>query len=147
MAFRFIHDFAETDRAFAGFGDDTVRGVAVEAGRSLVLVGPDELYRKTHTGYFASERLTIGVHYYRPGQSHTLHDHPTWEQVYYVISGTAKLVVGTEERIVGPGGVSFAPPGTPHDLINVGDGELICMVIGAVLEEPKPEPEPEASDR
>lgn len=133
MAYRFIHSAEETERPFEGFGDDTVKGVPVEQGHTLVLVGPDELYKAAHSGYFPSERLTIGVHYYRPGQSHTPHEHEDWEQVYYVISGTAKLVVGDEERIVGAGGVSFTPPHTPHDVINVGDDELVCMVIGAVL--------------
>ena len=135
MTFKYIHAFEETQQAFKGFGDDTVKGVAVEAGRSLVIVGPHELYAKTHSGYLPSKRLHIGVHYYPPGGSHTLHDHPTWEQVYYVISGRAKLVVGTEERIVEAGGCSYAPPGTPHDFVNVGDGELICMVIGSALDQ------------
>ena len=135
LAFKFIHAYEETDQAFVGFGDDTVAGVPIEAGKSLVLVGPDALYAASHAGYFPSERLTIGVHYYPPGRSHTLHEHPTWEQVYYVISGTAKLTVGDEVRVLGPGGVSFTPPNTPHDVENVGDGELVCMVIGAVLED------------
>jgi mannose-6-phosphate isomerase-like protein (cupin superfamily) len=141
-AFKYIHVAEETDLPFGGFGDDTVPGVPVEAGHSLVLVGPDALYAASHAGYFASERLTIGVHYYPPGRSHTPHEHATWEQVYYVISGTAKLTVGTEQRIVGPGGCSFTPPGTPHDVENVGDGELVCMVIGAVLDEPPEAPAP-----
>jgi mannose-6-phosphate isomerase-like protein (cupin superfamily) len=134
VTFKNIHTVEETQQTFKGFGDDTVKGVAVEAGRSLVIVGPHELYEKSHSGYLPSKRLHIGVHYYPPGVSHTLHAHPTWEQAYYVISGTAKLVVGSEERIVGAGGCSYAPPGTPHDLMNVGDGELICMVIGSALD-------------
>lgn len=134
MSFQYIHAFEETQKVFKGFGDDTVKGVSVEAGHSLVIVGPHELYEKSHSGYLPSKRLHIGVHYYQPGQSHSLHEHPSWEQAYYVISGTAKLVVGTEERIVGPGGCSYAPPGVPHDLVNVGETELICMVIGSALD-------------
>ena len=132
MTFQFIHDAADTDQPFGGFGD--VPPPKEEDGKTLVLVGTDEVYREVAAGYFPSQRLIIGVHYFPPGRSHSPHDHPTWEQAYYVISGTAKLIVGSEERVVGPGGCSYTPAGVTHDFINIGEDELVVMVISAVLE-------------
>jgi quercetin dioxygenase-like cupin family protein len=48
------------------------------------------------------------------GKTTPWHSHPEADEVIYVIEGEILSRLGDEERRVGPGGVTFAPRGTPH---------------------------------
>jgi mannose-6-phosphate isomerase-like protein (cupin superfamily) len=52
------------------------------------------------------------------------HDHAQ-EEVWNVIEGEVTLVVGGQERRLGPGSAAVVPPNTPHSAIAVG----ACRVI------------------
>jgi mannose-6-phosphate isomerase-like protein (cupin superfamily) len=56
------------------------------------------------------------------------------EQVLMVVTGTAKAYVGREARRLTPGSTVLIPPGTPHDIHNVGDGPL--SLLRAYAEQP-----------
>ena len=49
---------------------------------------------------------------------------------YYVLTGTAKMRVGDEERIVGKGAWVYTPPGLEHYTENVGDDDLAYLLFG-----------------
>jgi uncharacterized cupin superfamily protein len=58
------------------------------------------------------------------------HWHDTQDELYFVHSGTAKFEVGGEERILGPGGLCHVESTTPRKVTNIGDDDLVLLVVG-----------------
>ena len=58
------------------------------------------------------------------------HWHDTQDELYFVHSGTAKFEVGGEERILGPGGLCHVESTTPRKVTNLGDEDLVLLVVG-----------------
>jgi mannose-6-phosphate isomerase-like protein (cupin superfamily) len=55
------------------------------------------------------------------------HLHRRSEELYLVTAGSGVLRVGGEERVVVAGDCVAIPPGTPHQLRNGGDVELVVV--------------------
>src|SRR5262245_16988713 len=55
-----------------------------------------------------------------PGSQQGLHEHPGSTQVYLVIAGAGRMIVGDEEADVDAGTLVCIPPGTPHAIRNTG---------------------------
>jgi mannose-6-phosphate isomerase-like protein (cupin superfamily) len=58
-----------------------------------------------------------------PGSRRWLHDHPS-EQFYVITAGSGRMLVGEEERQVGPGDLVYVPSGTIHGIENVSEEML-----------------------
>ena len=71
----------------------------------------------------------VGVNTFGPGGVYEAHAHET-PMFYYVLTGTAKMRVGDEERIVGKGAWVYTPPGLAHYTENVGDDDLSYILFG-----------------
>ena len=56
------------------------------------------------------------------------HTHPT-EEIYFFHRGQGIVVVGDEERPVGPGDVVEIPPAAYHTVRNESDGELMWFAL------------------
>jgi len=67
---------------------------------------------------------------YPPGYEGFNHYHDTQDELYFVHSGTARVEVEGEERILGPGGLFHAESTTPRRIANAGDDDLVLLVIG-----------------
>ena len=67
---------------------------------------------------------------YPPGQDGFLHFHEEQDELYFVHSGTARFEVDGEERTLGPGGLCHVPSTTPRKVSNVGEDDLVLLVIG-----------------
>ena len=67
---------------------------------------------------------------YPPGYPGVNHYHDTQDELYFVHSGTARVEVEGEERILGPGGLFHVESTTPRRIANVGDDELVLLVVG-----------------
>ena len=52
---------------------------------------------------FTTDRLFCDVYCFEPGQAQTPHSHSGSDKVYYVIEGTARIRIGSDEREVGAG--------------------------------------------
>jgi mannose-6-phosphate isomerase-like protein (cupin superfamily) len=74
-----------------------------------------------------SEDLLVGVAELDPGDVHVLHDHPASSEVYYILQGQARVVMGDGEYTVGPGTAVYFPPQTKHAVRNVGDQVLVLL--------------------
>jgi mannose-6-phosphate isomerase-like protein (cupin superfamily) len=61
------------------------------------------------------------------GAATTPHHHAVTEEIYYILSGTADMTLGTETRPVGPGDAIAIPPGVRHTIRNTGSGELVFL--------------------
>lgn len=62
-----------------------------------------------------------------PGASTTPHHHAVTEEIYYILSGSALMTLGSETRPVGPGDAIAIPPGERHTIRNTGGDELVFL--------------------
>lgn len=83
---------------------------------------------------FTTERLFCDVYCFEPGQEQTAHSHRGSDKVYYVIEGTARISIGSDQRDVGAGTAALAPADIAHAVTNPGPGRLKLLVLMA----PKP---------
>jgi mannose-6-phosphate isomerase-like protein (cupin superfamily) len=65
-----------------------------------------------------------------PGYDGFHHFHDTQDELYFVHSGTARVEVGDEERVLGPGGLLHVESTTPRKVSNGGDDDLVLLVVG-----------------
>jgi mannose-6-phosphate isomerase-like protein (cupin superfamily) len=85
---------------------------------SHLLLGP---------GQFGSRNLAVTWVEGTPGSQQPLHAHHGCEQVYVVVAGRGRMIVGGEEQDVRPGTLVFVPPGTQHAIRNPGPGNLVYV--------------------
>ena len=62
------------------------------------------------------EQLFLGLNCFEPGQRQAPHTHAGADKFYLVVSGKARMTVGTETRVAGPGTLVWAPADVPHGL-------------------------------
>jgi mannose-6-phosphate isomerase-like protein (cupin superfamily) len=65
-----------------------------------------------------------------PGFDGFLHYHDEQDELYFVHSGTARMTVGDEEHLLGPGGLVHVESTTPRKISNGGDDDLVVLVVG-----------------
>lgn len=63
----------------------------------------------------------------RAGQKTRAHYHPKAEEIYYILHGQGRMRLGGMEREVGPGDAIAIPPGTPHQISQTGNDDLIFL--------------------
>ena len=114
-------------------------------GFTSIIAGPPAVYGPDKTGrelnQFPSRRIQLSIHTWPPGKAHGSHHHRSWEQCYYIFSGQAKITVGDEEKVVGPGGSAFMPPRVEHNIVAVGDQQLVAAVVTCVLDDDAERPD------
>jgi mannose-6-phosphate isomerase-like protein (cupin superfamily) len=62
-----------------------------------------------------------------PGTATDAHRHPRTEEIYYLLRGAGRMTVGQETRPVGPGDGILIPPGTRHQIQNMGPEPLVFL--------------------
>ena len=67
---------------------------------------------------------------YPPGQEGFYHYHDEQDELYFVHHGTARFDVDGDEFELGPGGVVHVESTTPRKVSNVGDDDLVMLVVG-----------------
>lgn len=60
------------------------------------------------------DHLLLGLNCLEPGQSQRVHTHAGADKFYLVLSGKARITVGAETRVLGPGAVAWCPADLPH---------------------------------
>jgi quercetin dioxygenase-like cupin family protein len=65
---------------------------------------------------FRSERLFAGLNTLTQGQSQKIHAHEGVDKFYLVLSGKARIVIGSERRELSTGGMAWAPAGVAHGI-------------------------------
>jgi mannose-6-phosphate isomerase-like protein (cupin superfamily) len=56
-----------------------------------------------------------------------LNRHPDMEQLYYIVTGKAQVVVGDEKGEVTAGDLVFIPRDAPHAISNTGEEKLVYL--------------------
>jgi mannose-6-phosphate isomerase-like protein (cupin superfamily) len=67
---------------------------------------------------------------YPPGFEGFLHYHDEQDELYFVHSGTARVEVDGETCELGPGGLCHVASTTPRKVSNVGEDDLVLLVVG-----------------
>jgi mannose-6-phosphate isomerase-like protein (cupin superfamily) len=67
---------------------------------------------------------------YPPRFEGFLHYHDEQDELYFVHRGRARFEVDGDEFELGPGGVVHVESTTPRKVTNVGDEELVLLVVG-----------------
>ena len=80
-------------------------------------------------GLFATERLFYDLYCLEPGQAQKVHSHGGSDKVYLVVEGRATVIVGDEERELGPDEAALAPAGQPHGVRNAGAERAVLLVV------------------
>ena len=67
---------------------------------------------------------------YPPRFEGFLHYHDTQDELYFVHSGTARFECDGDAHELGPGGLVHVESTTPRKVSNIGDDDLVLLVIG-----------------
>jgi mannose-6-phosphate isomerase-like protein (cupin superfamily) len=81
----------------------------------------------------AMERTRANLWRYPPGTKGIRHLEKVQEEVFAVLDGRLTLLLGEppEPAELGRGDVAVVPPGTPLQVRNNGEGELLLLIYGA----------------
>jgi mannose-6-phosphate isomerase-like protein (cupin superfamily) len=79
----------------------------------------------------------IGLNTWRTGLTGPPHNHEAKEQIFYITSGTGRIVVGSERFSVEPGDTVYVPPSVVHQTIVGPDGPLTYILFNAFLNDGK----------
>jgi mannose-6-phosphate isomerase-like protein (cupin superfamily) len=89
-------------------------------------------------GTFRKVRRELGVTAFgvnvlviQPGIVGRAHWHDVQDELYFVHSGRARFDFPDGSREIGPGGLVHVESTTPRRVTNVGDEELVMLVVGA----------------
>src|SRR5262249_53350980 len=81
----------------------------------------------TRSGTFSFGHVVL-----QPGQGHVRHNHPTADEVIYVLSGEADQMLDDESAVkVKPGDCIWIPKAVYHSTINKGSEPVILIVVYA----------------
>ena len=83
---------------------------------------------------FDTDNFFCDVYCLEPGQSQKVHSHGDSDKVYYILKGSGKVTVGSEEKELGPDEITLAPAGEDHGVMNHTQDKLVMLVFMA----PKP---------
>jgi mannose-6-phosphate isomerase-like protein (cupin superfamily) len=88
-------------------------------------------------GTFRKVRRELGVTAFgvnavvlQPGITSRAHWHEKQDELYFVHSGRARFDLPGESRELGPGGVVHVESTTPRRVKNIGEEELVMLVVG-----------------
>ena len=84
---------------------------------SFLPLGPRIRFDPDHAvkvDLFRGTQLLAGLNCFEPGQHQSIHTHGGTDKFYFVVSGRARLTVGTQTREVEAGAIVWAPADLPH---------------------------------
>lgn len=79
--------------------------------------------------FVRSHDLSVGLYRLEAGATDLQAPH-TEDEVYYVVSGQARIHVGDERRTVGPGSIIFVPADVEHRFFDVTEDLVVLVVFG-----------------
>lgn len=83
-----------------------------------------------------SARHSVALIRIPPGKGSRLHRHPAAEESYTILRGSALVLLGEEELVVGPGATILIPATVVHQIRNAGDDELEFLAVCVPAWEP-----------
>ena len=83
----------------------------------------------TKVDLFRGGSLFLGLNCFEAGQAQRVHTHAKADKFYLVMRGRARMTVGSETRIVGPGTVVWAPADVPHGVAEALEPTVLLVGI------------------
>ena len=83
----------------------------------------------TKADLFRGASLFLGLNCFESGQTQRVHTHAGADKFYLVVSGRARMTVGSETREVGPGTVVWAPADVPHGVAQALERTVLLVGI------------------
>ena len=80
--------------------------------------------------------LFLGLNCLEPGQSQQVHVHAGADKFYLVVSGKARITVGTETREVGPGTIAWCPAELPHGVESALERTVLLVGMAGTAKRP-----------
>jgi len=65
----------------------------------------------------------------KEGERATLHTHDSYEELYYIVDGEARIRIGDEELTVSKGDVVYIPPGVNHNVEAISSLRIISFKV------------------
>ncbi len=92
------------------------------------LVTVQQRLKEAYVEFFRAESLSLGLYVLPAGSVDPQQPHDE-DEVYYVVSGSARLTTGTEDRDVKPGTSIFVPAGLEHRFHSIEENLIILVVF------------------
>jgi oxalate decarboxylase/phosphoglucose isomerase-like protein (cupin superfamily) len=90
------------------------------------------IHMLAHEKITGGKTFSFGHVVLQPGQGHVRHNHPTADEVIYVLSGTADQMLDDQPAVpVKPGDCIWIPEGVYHSTINTGTDPVHLIVVYA----------------
>ena len=85
--------------------------------------------RATKADLCAGSQMFVGLNCFEPGQAQKVHAHAGADKFYFVVSGKARMTVGSETQLVGPGTLVWAPADVPHGVVEAAERTVMVVAI------------------
>ena len=82
-------------------------------------------------GIFETDRMFTDIYCLEEGQAQRAHAHDDADKVYFVVEGTARVLVGSDEEDVTAGSAVLAPAGIHHGVRNTSGRRTVILVFMA----------------
>ena len=93
------------------------------------LLAQREAARVPYLEFLHVPDLSVGLYVLAAGEPDRQRPH-TEDEVYYVVSGRAKVTVGDEVRDVGPGSIIFVAAAVPHTFHDIREDLVLFVAFG-----------------
>jgi quercetin dioxygenase-like cupin family protein len=81
---------------------------------------------------FVGNDMTSEVYFFKPNQILKMHRHPSGEQIFFILKGEGKMLVGENGFDIHPGSSIFVPAGDWHEIINGTVSEMVAVQVTKV---------------
>jgi quercetin dioxygenase-like cupin family protein len=78
---------------------------------------------------FRGTRLFVGLNCFEPGQAQAVHAHHGADKFYLLLSGKARMQVGSAQFEAGSGDVVWAPADVPHGVLEALERTSMLVAI------------------
>ena len=95
---------------------------------AIILINPETA---------GSVKMTFGKITVSPGDGSPRHYHAKTEEIYYIMSGSGKMVIDGKTFSVKKGHSILVPKGARHELANTGRGKLVYICVDSPVFDPK----------
>ena len=85
--------------------------------------------RAAKTDLVAGVHLFAGLNCFERGQSQATHSHAGADKFYLVVSGKARMTVGSETRVAEAGTIVWAPADVPHGVDEALERTVLLVAI------------------
>ena len=85
--------------------------------------------RMTKLDLVRGELLFAGLNCFEPGQGQPLHAHGDADKFYLVLSGKARMTVGTATELAEAGTLVWAPAGVPHGVVEALEPTVMLVAM------------------